>query len=183
MVRQSLDLLRTIASPRFVFLAGFAGALADDLQVGDGVFASGVVDPCGVLRSTTITFALPHRIGTLLTSDRLIATPIEKLGLAKTHGAVAVDMETSYVAEWCERHAVPWGCMRAVSDDVRTPVSKDVFELLENGRVSPWRLAKALVRRPALVRELIQLQRATGKAAATLAAALLAAARAENGGR
>ncbi len=171
MVHQTLDWLLSIEKPQFVFLAGFAGALADDLSVGDGVLASGVVDPSGVLRPTTKSFD-GHRIGTLYTSDRLISSPEEKSRLAKTHGAVAVDMETSYLAEWCDRNAIPWGCLRAVSDDVRTPVSREVFELLEDGRVSVWRLAKALVRRPALVRELIHLQRATSLAAETIAAAL-----------
>jgi len=175
MVGQTLDWLAEIEAPRFAFLAGFAGALADDLRVGDGVRAEAVVDPSGVRWPATLPNNSNYRAGALLTCDRLLATPDDKVRHAQAHGAHTVDMETSYVAAWCHRRNVPWGCVRVVSDDVRTPVSKDVFELLEDGRVSPWRLTKALVRRPLLVRELMHLQRATSVAAATIAAALVEA--------
>jgi nucleoside phosphorylase len=177
MVGQTLDWLAERELPRFVFLAGFAGALADDLSVGDGVQAVAVVDPSGVRWDATLPPNSSFRTGTLLTSDRLLTTPDEKFRHAQRHEAHTVDMETSYVAAWCARRNTPWGCVRVVSDDVRTPVSKDVFELLEDGRVSPWRLTKALLRRPMLTRELIHLGRATATAATTIARAFAEALR------
>jgi len=177
MVGQTLDWLAEREAPRFLFLTGFAGALAHDLRVGEGVRAEAVVDPSGVRWDATLSMTSTFRTGTLLTSDRLLATPDEKFQNSKKHGAHTVDMETSYVAAWCAKREVPWGCVRVVSDDVRTPVSKDVFELLEDGRVSPWRLTKALLRRPKLARELIHLGRATSAAATTIAVALTGALR------
>jgi nucleoside phosphorylase len=175
MVRQTLDWLAQSHTPRFVFLAGFGGALNGGLQVGDAVHASDVISPAGDRYPTTLSFSPFQRRGTLLTSDRLIADPAEKRLLAERHQAHAVDMETSYLAAWCHERGVPWGCVRAVSDDAATPISRDVFEILEAGRVSPWRLTKAIARRPALVRELLHLKRATEKAAETIALALQSA--------
>jgi hypothetical protein len=82
-------------------------------------------------------------------------------------------METAHVARWCAIRQIPWGCVRVVSDDARTPISKDVMDLLESGRVSPWQLAKGLVRRPALAAELVRLSRSTGRAAQVIGNALL----------
>lgn len=175
MVRQTLDWLAQAHSPRFVFLAGFGGALNSDLSVGDAVLADHVFGPGGERYAATLTIPFDRRRGTLLTSDRLIADPAEKRSLAERHQAQAVDMETSYLAAWCHEHGVPWGCVRAVSDDAATPISRDVFEILEAGRVSPWRLTKAIARRPALVRELLHLRRGTEKACDTIALALQSA--------
>ena len=172
MVRKTLDWLRAYELPPFVFMAGFAGALVEDLDVGDGVHVGAVVGPDGVRREATLPLDLPYRVGTLVTSDRMIGEPNEKRKLAETHHAIVVDMETSYVASWCEERGVPWGCVRVVSDDVRTPLSKDVFDLLENGRVSLWRLTKAICRRPSIIDELLKLRRATNKAADEIASAL-----------
>jgi len=171
-VRQTLEALAQSGLPSYVFLAGFAGALHRKLRVGAAVLADAVVGPDGVSHPATLALTLPYPRGTLLTSDRLIDSPADKRRLAETTGAVAVDMETSYVAEWCERRHVPWGCLRVVTDAAETPVSNDVFDLLENGRVSPWRLTRALIRRPSIVRELLELGRATNEAAKVIAEAL-----------
>lgn len=171
-VTQTLEELSQSGLPRYVFLAGFAGALHAELRVGAPILADAVVGPDGAAHPATLPLSLPYAHGTLLTSDRLIGSPADKRRLAETTGAVAVDMETSYVAAWCERRGVPWGCLRVVTDAAATPVSKDVFDLLENGHVSPWRLTKALIRRPAIVSELLTLGRATTAAAKVIAEAL-----------
>jgi adenosylhomocysteine nucleosidase len=179
MVGQTLDWLLERGTPRHAVFAGFAGALVDDLRVGDSVRSTGVVDPAGGLHVSDLALSLPGREGRLMTSDHLVDSPEAKKALALKYDALAVDMESSHFATWCARRAVAWACVRVVSDDVRTPVARDVFELLEDGRVSAWGVTKALFRRPALVRELLHLGRATAKAAHTIADVLAVAARHE----
>jgi adenosylhomocysteine nucleosidase len=176
-VGTTLDWLRPRIAPVFAVFSGFAGALVPDLRVGDVVRATGVVDPAGTVSETGFSFDIPGRVGRLLTSDVLVALPAAKAELARRHDALAVDMESSYFAAWCQRQAVPWACVRVVSDDAHTPISKDVFELLEDGRVSAWRLMKAIVRRRAILGELRHLGRATHIASQQIAEILTAAAR------
>ena len=110
----------------------------------------------------------------LATSDCLVCAPADKMCLADAHGASAVDMESSYFAAWCADRSIPWTCVRVISDNAATHVSKEVFELLEDGRVVVRRLVTSLLRRPMLARELWRLGRATDRAARTIAEVLTA---------
>jgi adenosylhomocysteine nucleosidase len=165
--------------PRLVLSAGFGGALDGRLRVGDLVLATEVVDAEGRCRPTTWPGALPagvgrptlHR-GRLLTAPGLLADPGEKRALGERHRALAVDMESAAVAERCTREGVPFGCLRAVSDDIHTALSPRLVSLLAGGRVAPLRLFAGLVRSPGLAGELWRLARDTHLAAERLAVAL-----------
>jgi adenosylhomocysteine nucleosidase len=165
--------------PKALIFAGFAGALDPALRVGDVLLADEVVDGAGGRWPTTWPGVLPeshwepplHR-GRLLSTPQLIATPDEKAHLAKTHQAWAVDMESAVFAERCTGAGVPFGCLRAVSDDAATSLSPALVHLLSAGRVAPLRLVSAVARRPSLVPELMRLGRDTRHAARQLAAAL-----------
>ena len=177
-VRRTLDWLRTVAPPASAIFAGFCGALVDDLRVGDAVWADAVVDGAGQTWVNDFRgfeaqgrSSLGFRRGRIITSDHLVDTGEAKRDLAAKSGAIVVEMESSYFAEWCRVHEVPWGCLRVVSDDARTNVSKDVFDLLEGGRVSPWRLMRGIVRRPSLIGDLLHLRKATNHAASVIDAA------------
>jgi adenosylhomocysteine nucleosidase len=110
--------------------------------------------------------------GRLLCVSELVGKPADKKALGARHDAVAVDMESAAIARLCSKHEVPFGCVRAISDHADTELSRDVAELIWEGRVSPWRLTKALVRSPGLVRELWGLAKQTRFAAQQLATAL-----------
>ena len=165
--------------PQLVLAAGFAGALKADLRVGDVVLASEVVDSTGKGYATTWPEELPagpwqpslHQ-GRLLTMPRLVATPVEKLRLAEEHGALAVDMESAVIAAACSKRAIPFGCVRVISDDATTSLSPRLVELLSRCRVSPWRFAGAFMRSPALLLEMMRLARHTRFAAKQLGLAL-----------
>jgi adenosylhomocysteine nucleosidase len=107
-----------------------------------------------------------------LTVDRLIATPEDKRRLGQQHGAIAVEMEAAYFAARCTRAEIPFACVRATSDELATPISRDIMELLEDGVLSPWRVLGTLLRRPTLLRELLRLRRDTNHAARQLGIAL-----------
>lgn len=165
--------------PRVVLSAGFSGAIAEDLRVGDLILATEVVDLDGNRRPTTWPGDLPPgewrpplRRGRILTTSRLVATVAEKQVLGRQHDAVAVDMETSIVARCCARAAVPFGCLRAISDDLHTPLSPGLVDCLAGGRVAPLRLLRLLARSPRTAAELLRLARQTKVAARQLGAAL-----------
>jgi nucleoside phosphorylase len=165
--------------PRVVLSAGFSGALQEEHAIGDIILATEVADTAGQCWPATWPGELPpgqgrvplHR-ARLLTTSKLIGTPAEKRLLGQRHAAAAVDMETAVVAEMCSQAGVPFGCVRAISDDVHTALSPRLVALLSGGRVSPRRLLWALVRSPGLLSEMRRLARQTRLAAERLASAL-----------
>lgn len=169
-------LFRGIAyRPRFVLSAGFSGALQEGLDVGDAVWATEMVDPDGtVWPATWRPEGRPGlgRCGRLLTSSCLVSNFQEKRKLGREHAALAVDMETAVAARLCSRHGVPFGCVRAISDDVHTSLSPRLTAFLSTGRVSPVRALAALVIEPGLVGAFWRLARQTRTAARQLARAL-----------
>jgi adenosylhomocysteine nucleosidase len=164
------------ASPRpaRLLFAGFAGALTAELRVGDVLWATDVLDAAGHARPTTWPGPVPPHLpsGCLLTMPRLIGAPAEKRLLGQLHGARAVDMESAYFARRCAEHNIPFGCIRAISDDVDTALSLELINLLQQGVVSPWRCGAAVLRRPRLLREMLRLARHTALASRRLGSAL-----------
>lgn len=165
--------------PKLVLSAGFSGALRPGQRVGDLVLATEVVDQDGHSWPTTWPGELPSgewrpplARGRLLTMPALIADPALKKSLGERFDAVAVDMESATLARLCHQHNVPFGCLRAISDDLDTPLSPHLGGLLRRGRVSPLRLSLALVKRPWLAAELGRLAGATRTAARQLSLAL-----------
>jgi adenosylhomocysteine nucleosidase len=165
--------------PRFVVTAGFCGALHPDLRVGDLVLATEVIDaqgrrwPCSWpgQQPCALAGAIVHR-GRLLTVPTPLCEPDQKRRMGHEQTALAVDMETAAIARWCQCHAIPFGSLRAVSDEQRTALSPALAGVVCGGRVAPVRLAAVLLGRPYLAAELYQLARATRRAAARLGAVL-----------
>jgi nucleoside phosphorylase len=165
--------------PRAILCAGFAGALDSTRSVGDIVLATDVVDDDSNCWRTTWPEELPagewrpalHR-ARLHTAQRLIGDSKQKASLGQRHSAMAVDMESAVVARLCSQGDVPFGCIRAISDDSRTSLAPQLVSLLSGARVSPLRLACAILRSPGLAIELSRLARQTRYAAEQLAKAL-----------
>jgi hypothetical protein len=165
--------------PKVVLSAGFAGALQDGLHVGDIILATEVVSSEGERWTASWPGQLPpggwqpplHR-GRLLTVPQLVTSPEEKRELGRRQEAVAADMETAVVARLCSRRGVPFGCVRAISDDLHTPLSPRLVSVLRGGRVSPLRLVLALLASPRLAGEMGRLARNTRRAAEQLGTAL-----------
>jgi nucleoside phosphorylase len=162
--------------PQVIVSGGFSGALQDGLRVGDVILASETVDLEGHLWPVTwpgATQANAHWIrGRLLTVPRLIGEPAEKRRLGSMHAALAVDMETATVAQRCSARSVPFGCVRAISDDILTRLSPRLVALLSAGRASSLRILAALISSPRLAGDLWRLARDTRLAGQRLAEAL-----------
>jgi hypothetical protein len=165
--------------PKLVLLAGFAGALQDDCRIGDLILATEVADAAGKVWPTTWPGELPPgewrpplRRGRLLCVSKMITDPGDKQALSNQYAALAVDMESAVVAPRCARAGVPFGCLRAISDDVRTPLSPRLASIISDGRVSPPRLVSTILRSPRLISELWKVARHTRFAARQLGLAL-----------
>jgi adenosylhomocysteine nucleosidase len=158
----------------FVLFAGFAGALTTALHVGDVLLADTILDESGQRWATTWSVAgdVKLRRGSVLTTTTLIGSTEAKRRLGADHAADAVDMEAAYVAARCAERGVPFGCVRAISDTVDTPLSPALVDLLAGGRVSARRAAFAVARQPRLLGEFWRLQRDTRQAAYQLAIAV-----------
>ncbi|HVS34021.1 MAG TPA: hypothetical protein VMS17_00465 [Gemmataceae bacterium] len=145
------------------------------LCVGDLILADSVCDVETGFATDVPTVpcaAAQWRRGRLLTVASLVGRPEEKGRLAERSGAVAVDMESAVVARMCHAAGVPFACLRVISDDVDTPLSKALLDLVGAGRVRVGRLAGAVLRRPGLIAELIRLASHTRTAARRLAEGL-----------
>jgi adenosylhomocysteine nucleosidase len=165
--------------PKLILAAGFSGALQSNLRVGDLVLATEVTDEKGNVWPATWPGELtggewrpPLVRGRLLSMPALVGDPEEKQRLGRQHDALAVDMETATLARSCYKHHVPFGALRAISDDLSTPLSRQLVGVIQTGRVSPLRLAAAVLRSPRLVGELRRLSGHTRHAARQLALGL-----------
>src|SRR5439155_8610295 len=131
--------------------AGFSGALQERFQVGDVILGTDVANVEGQCWPATWPAELPrgewrpplHR-GRLLSVAALLASPAQKQALGREHQAAAVDMETAVVARMCRQRDVPFGCVRVILDDLQTPLSPRLVELLSGERVSLLRAMSAL---------------------------------------
>ncbi len=164
--------------PRIVLSAGFAGGLAADLQVGDVVVATEACDADGVCLPATwpgeLTGTwnpLPHR-GRVITTQTAVGSTNSKAELAERFGALAVDMESSVVADWCRRRGLPFGSIRVISDDAQTSFSPAMQRLLLAGDASVWRFISAGLRSPSLLAEMLRLAKQTRLAGKQLGKAL-----------
>jgi hypothetical protein len=99
---------------------GFAGALVDELEAGTLLTASRVVDPAGTVLwegdPLEVTGAVPAVI--CWSPDKVVNEPEARRALARSSGAVAVDMESGRLAETGRLT----GAVRAISDTGARPV-------------------------------------------------------------
>jgi len=109
-----------------VLVAGVAGGLAPEVEVGDLVVASEVRAPDGTVRACADSAELADRLraaglrvhyGPVLSWPRLVGGA-ERRRLATT-GALAVDMESAWLAP---PDPVPFAVVRAVSDTAASPL-------------------------------------------------------------
>ena len=166
-----------------VISIGFSGALDGRLEVGDLVLASeliGVTDPGGqeieptiypadqgLLRTATEALrATPLRmvLGPTVTAPSILATPAGKQGLGWQTGAVAVDMESYWVARVVSEQGLPFLALRVISDaqeDLLPPFD----QILDaDGNPRARRLATHLIREPGSLVALVKLARNAGRA-------------------
>jgi len=161
-------------APSWIIACGFAGALRDDLKIGDIVVSDSIVDARGVAIPT------PHgmhadpanglHVGRMLTVDHIVRFVNEKQSLAAEFDAIACDMESHAVATVCRESKIPFMIVRAITDDLSADLPAEVHALLASsgaGRLGAT--VGALWNRPESVKDLWKLREHATVAARRLA--------------
>ena len=159
---------------KYLISAGFAGALAPELQIGDLLLSENFSSP-ELLRSPNLDCAENGLfMGKLATVPRVIASKSERDRCAAESGAVAVDMETEFIAAACAVHRIPILSLRVMSDTSSEPLPApaEVLFDLERQRTNFARLALYLVTHPGGLKRLAAFRRRIALARRSLTAAL-----------
>jgi adenosylhomocysteine nucleosidase len=123
---------------------GLAGALADELRVGDVLDATRVVDAAGTTlwegAGLGVRGAKP---GTVLGSDVLVYDAAERRRLREASGADAVDMESGVLA----RSGRLAGVVRAISDGIDSDVEGVDATIRDDGRTDVAGLLRWVARK------------------------------------
>ena len=139
---------------------GFAGALSDELKVGDLLLAKNFSTIDLNERGSSFS-SLPIRIADLLTVRALIDSNDERNKIARTSGAAAVDMETEFIARACAEHGIPLLSLRVITDTPSEPfpAPPNVLFDIEQQQTRFLTVATFFIARPNRVPQLIQFAR------------------------
>lgn len=151
------------ARPARVLTCGFAGALREDLQIGDVICAT----------ETPLPGARPVRI---FCHDRVAVSVEEKAALRQRTGADAVEMESGFIEGICRESGVPCATLRVISDTAQESLPLDFNALLTQAKeLDALKLALAVLKAPQKIPALMRLGKNSALAAERLADALGAA--------
>ena len=157
----------------FLISAGFAGALNDQLRVGDLLLAKNF--STFDLTERQSFPSLPIHQADLLTMAALIDSSEERSEIARSTGAAAVDMETEFIARACAEHGIPLLSLRVITDTPREPFPappKILFDI-ERQRTHLLKLARFLLAHPNKIPRLIEFARRIARTRKILATALI----------
>jgi nucleoside phosphorylase len=157
----------------YLISAGFAGALNDQLQPGDLLLAKNFSTLWSAENRSSLS-SLPIHIADLLTVPALINSGEDRNKLALTSGAVAVDMETEFIARACAAHRIPVLSLRVISDTPKElfPAPMDVLFDIKRQQTQMLKLATYFFAHPHRVPRLVQFARRIARARTILADAL-----------
>ena len=157
---------------------GLAGGLADYLAAGDLLLPSEIVTPTGSRAGVDRAWHRAARdllgelrpaTGALAAADVAVASVASKRALAQQAAAVAVDMESHWIAAAAARAGLPWLVIRAVADEadqILPPAA--LVGVTPAGATDLPAVLGSLARNPGQLGALIRLGRAAGAAHRTL---------------
>ena len=159
-----------VRNPQFVVLLGLAGSL-------DARLAPGTDHACGevvtegsstplraplIAHPTTPYATTPHPTTRVVEHAHVAATPEEKARLATATRAQLVDLESHTFAACAEAAGLRWGIVRGVSDGANDALPVELASFVDHaGETRVARVLAAIVRRPALLGELVALDRSS----------------------
>jgi nucleoside phosphorylase len=154
--------------------AGFAGGLSNNLSVGELLVAENLASRDFLERAHKLLAKHHAQFGTLHTAATMIDKAGQRAALAVETGAVAVDMETEFIARDCAQLGIPLLSLRAISDTPLQPFpvpSPFLFDI-ERQNTPFAQLAFYLTRHPASAVRMIGFAQRISRARAALTAAL-----------
>ena len=154
--------------------AGFAGALNDQLRVGDLLLAKNF-STVELSAARSALSSLSIHTADLLTVPSMIESGEERNKIAQATGAAAVDMETEFIARTCAERAIPLLSLRVISDAPREPFPAPATVLfdMERQRTSIMNLGLHLLKHPSAIARLIAFVRKIARAREILANAIV----------
>jgi adenosylhomocysteine nucleosidase len=157
-----------------VIVVGIAGAIENQTPIATLVLPEFVVSGADGSEYRPTPLRIGSAYGKLWTTDELLLDPALHANL-RTHGVVALDMETAAVAKVCDERDVPWSVVRAISDRAGDgTVDADIFGLSHpDGRPNFSAVARYLVRHPGGLPRLIRLGKEANLAAVRAAEAAI----------
>ena len=171
--RRSMQQFLAAQSPRLLISAGFAGALTNDLSVADLLLAQNFTSPQWFERSCR-ALAQDARVGILATAPAITDAPGDRSDLARRTSAIAVDMETEFIAEACRAASIPLIALRVISDTPAQPMPappRVLFDIAAQ-KTKPAVLALHVAKHPASLLRLIAFARRIARARQRLTWAL-----------
>lgn len=161
-------------APALVISAGFAGALDDQLAVGELLLAENFSDAEPLATAKHALAQTPHRSGKLVTADAVLDSADERRQLAEVSKAAAVDMETEAIRETCRAAGVPMLSLRVITDTpaMPFPAPPSVLFDVEQQRTDFVRLGAHVLRRPGAGLALLAFAKRIAACRKTLADAL-----------
>ncbi len=159
---------------RALLSAGYAGGLAPDLRVGDLVLGENFSAPRLAELARGLLRGQPLHAGTLVSQHAVATTAAAKSALAAGTGALAVDMETGWIADRCASAGVPLLSLRVISDAASQDFPVPGHILFDAARQRPRYVALPawLLAHPGRIRPFAAFVRGLGPARARLAHAL-----------
>ena len=146
---------------------GYAGALDPSLEVGDLVVADKIIEMDSSrsdedMKSYSLNKEILNTTGEihrkiLLTVDRVAATPQEKKKLREKYSAVAVDMETSALAEEAKARNLSFISVRAITDTADQELIDCSYLVEEDGEVSKLKAGWHVLTHPGDLKGMIEL--------------------------
>lgn len=144
--------------PDVIINSGVAGTLDSDLSVLDVAIAKSVVqhdmdtsaigDPKGLISGINVIYintdecvqnallnacsacSCKAKVGTIASGDKFIATRSDKDFIKNEFGAIACEMEGASIGHVCYVNNVPFGILRAISDDEGAEMDYSTFARL-----------------------------------------------------
>jgi adenosylhomocysteine nucleosidase len=160
--------------PALVISSGYAGALQPGLAVGDLILGENFSAPSAAADAARLLSDWRLHPGLLTTQPRVAETAAAKSRLGAETGALAVDMETAWIAAACARAGVPALALRVISDasGQAFPAPGDILFDLARQRPRYVALPLWLLAHPAKIRPFARFVRGLGPAQDNLARAL-----------
>ena len=151
-----------------VLSIGFAGGLSSSLQAGDIVVARDVrnseskPDQTLMIAAQQLRFGFPVKSGVAITSNEILWKAETKQALARAlsqNEVGFVDMESTAIAGVCGRRGLPFLIARSITDLLDEDLPLD-FNLYRNddGRVDSTRVMKGALRKPLIIKGLLELR-------------------------
>ncbi len=134
--------------PDAIVSMGFCGALDPSLAIGDIVVATTVFAGDRAFAAEPPVTDARHSTGPVCSIDHVAATAREKRTLHAT-GAIAVEMEAAGVAQRAQKLAVPFFCIKSVTDLADETMANDFNAVLRSdGRFDTMKVLVSILRRP-----------------------------------